>query len=74
MTKSELRKARKTARAAGQTLVGNLSVLNCSPSSDRDSGPVEFSPERHPNGRYNMRRARALDRVARLVYDFDRDF
>ena len=37
MTKSELRKARKAARAAGQQLTGELAI------DDRDLSPVVFS-------------------------------
>ena len=50
MTKGELRKARKAARAAGQPLSGELAL-------DRGTEPVEFT-ESH-KGR------RALDRWAR---------
>mgnify|MGYP001586998804 CR=1 FL=1 len=40
MTKGEIRAARKTARAAGRPLAGELAV-------DRDGGPVEFSESYH---------------------------
>jgi hypothetical protein len=39
MTKGERRAARRAARAAGQPLVGDLSV-------DRGDGPVEFTETR----------------------------
>ena len=66
MTKSERRKARKQARDNGERLTGDLAL-------DRDNGPVDFGPERLSNGRYNINRARALDRHAKFVYDYDRD-
>lgn len=53
MTKSERRKARKAARAAGLPLTGELAI-------DRGPEPMEFSET--PRGR------RALDRWAR-AYD-----
>lgn len=65
MTKSELRKARKAAHAAGQSLNGELAL-------DRSNGPVEYSSERLANGRINLRRAAALERNARRVYEDDR--
>ena len=40
---------------------------------DRDDGPFELSPERLPDGRVNQRRADALDKHARFVYEYDRD-
>jgi len=52
MTKSELRKARKAARAEGKPLTGAL-ALNC----DRDNQPIEFSE--------TARGYRARDRYAR---------
>jgi len=61
MTKGELRKLRKQ---------GNLRDFD---SSDRGNEPMEFSPEHLPNGRPNLKRARALERYARFVYDYDRD-
>lgn len=66
MTKSELRKARKNARANGEKLTGELAL-------DRGDGPMEFGPERLANGRCNVKRARALERHARFVYEYDRD-
>lgn len=66
MTKSELRKARKQARANGERLTGELSL-------DRGNGSVEFGPERLSNGKCNVKRARALERHAKFVYDYDRD-
>lgn len=38
MTKGELRKARKAARAEGRPLNGELALLD-----DRDNSPVEFT-------------------------------
>jgi len=38
---------------------------------DKDTGAVEFSPERHPNGRVNSRRERALDRWAKRYASLD---
>ena len=66
MTKGELRKARKLARANNEPLSGALAL-------DKDSGSVEFSAERNRDGSYNHRRADALDRYARFVYEYDRD-
>jgi hypothetical protein len=40
---------------------------------ERNGEPFEFSAERHANGRFNRRRARALERHARYVYEHDRD-
>lgn len=65
MIKSEKRKARKTTRAAGQPLTGELAL-------DRGNSAVEFGPERLSNGKWNHRRECALHRHARLVYDYDR--
>ena len=66
MRKSERRKARKAAQANGLPLTGELSL-------DRDNGPCEFSPERYRNGKINHKRAKALERYAKFVYDYDRD-
>jgi len=66
MTKSEIRKARKLAHSKGLPLVGELSL-------DRGNEPITFSPEKHRNGKPNLRRAKALERYARFVYDNDRD-
>ena len=52
MTKGELRAARKAARAAGQSLSGELALPN-----DRGTQPVEYTES--PRGR------KALDRWAR---------
>ena len=66
MTKSELRKARKAAVAAGLPLTGELAL-------DRGDTNVEFGPEHLRSGRVNVRRANALYRHAKFVYDYDRD-
>ena len=66
MTKGELRKARKKARAEGRPLSGELSL-------DQGNEPIEFSAEKNPDGSYNQRRAKALDCYARFVYEYDRD-
>lgn len=57
MTKGEIRKARKAARAAGKPLQGTLAV------DDRDGGPVEFTESR--------RGYRARERWARRYDDLN---
>jgi len=66
MTKGELRNARKQARIEGRSLTGELSL-------DRGDETMEFSAERSHDGSYNYKRAKALDRYARFVYEYDRD-
>jgi len=60
MTKAELRKARKAARAEGKSLKGELAL-----SSDRGNEPCDFTES--DKGR------RALERWARYCYEYDRD-
>lgn len=67
MTKGERRRLRKTAGAEWQSVTGDPS------DADRGGGPVEFGPERLPDGGVNAGRARALERWARQCYDYDRD-
>jgi hypothetical protein len=67
MTKGELRRARQEAKAAGRPLTGELAL-----TPDQSHG-VDIGPERLSNGRHNVKRARALERYARFVYDHDRD-
>lgn len=64
MIKGERRKARKMARLVGQPLTADLAL-------DRGDDPCDFGPERNPDGTYNLKRARALERYARMVYDRD---
>jgi hypothetical protein len=72
MTKGERRKARKAARAAGMPLTGELAMWI---QQDFDRGdedqtiPETYGPERLANGKPNIRRAKALDRWARMVYN-----
>ena len=70
MTKSERRKARKAAAAAGQPLTGDLAL----PDDRNQSDPSEVGPEYLSNGRRNHRRDRYLEKTARLAYEHDRDF
>jgi hypothetical protein len=62
MTKGELRKARRERVAAGL------------PWNDDDQGPVHLGNERLRNGKTNMKRARYLEKCARLTLEYERDF
>lgn len=65
MTKGELRKARKQARAEGRPLVGELAI------DDRGPNPIEFSEM--PRGRRALyrwaRRYEALNGAPESEYD-----
>jgi hypothetical protein len=62
MTKGELRAARKRARAEGKPWTVEKS----------DSGQLEIVHERTPQE--EARHARQMDKLARAVYEQDRDF
>lgn len=54
-----------------------LQALRPDPSDDGDidkTVPETLGPECNADGTYNTRRADALDRIARNIYDFDREF
>ena len=70
MTKGELRKLRKQTGRDWKT-VGTVPTYTSNIDRD-DTSACDFGPERLPGGRYNMRRARALERHARMVYETDR--